>query len=187
MHTLDNNWTVWMHMPNDIDWSINSYKKIYNFKTLEDCILFIENINKEIVEKCMLFIMKNNIKPIWEDISNKKGGSFSYKINIENIHDIWKKLVYYLIGNTLSDNVELLNNINGISISPKKNFCIIKFWIGDIDNLTNNIIYNKYIKIDVDKNNSLGDNEVDNDPLKLDILLDIGKCNCIFKLHNILY
>ena len=187
MHNLNNSWTVWMHMPNDIDWSINSYKKIYNFKTLEECILFIENINKEIVEKCMLFIMKDNIKPIWEDAYNKKGGSFSYKINIDNIYNIWKKLVYLLIGNTLTNNIELLNNINGISISPKKNFCIIKFWLGDINNLSNNIIYDKYIKNAIDKNSNICDTDSYSDPFNLDVLLDTVKCNCIFKLHNILY
>ena len=29
----------------------------------------------------MIFYMKDNIKPIWEDINNKDGGSFSYKIS----------------------------------------------------------------------------------------------------------
>ena len=108
-------------------------------------------------------------------------------INIDNIYDIWKKLVYLLIGNTLTNNIELLNNINGISISPKKNFCIIKFWLGDINNLRNNIIYDKYIKNAIDKNSNICDTDSYSDPFNLDILLDTVKCNCIFKLHNILY
>ena len=41
-----------------------------NFDTLEDWKLF-ENDNSR-QEKCMLFIMKNNIKPIWEDSNNCK-------------------------------------------------------------------------------------------------------------------
>ena len=80
MHDLNNNWTLWLHLPYDTDWSINSYKKVSSFHTLEHCITLIEGINKEIVEKCMLFIMKNNIKPIWEDPENSKGGCISYKI-----------------------------------------------------------------------------------------------------------
>ena len=67
MYKLNNTWTLWLHLPHDVDWTINSYKKVFTFDTLDECITLIENINKEIVEKCMLFIMKNNIKPIWED------------------------------------------------------------------------------------------------------------------------
>ena len=132
MHNLNNKWTLWLHLPYDTDWSINSYKKVTTFDTLEDCIILIENINKEIIEKCMLFIMKNNIKPIWEDVENSKGGCLSYKINTENVYNVWKKLNYYLIGETLIDDKDIMDNINGISISPKKNFCIIKIWLTEI-------------------------------------------------------
>ena len=75
--------------------------------------------------------MKNNIKPIWEDYENSKGGCLSYKINTDYVYEVWKKLNYYLIGETLINDKEIIYNINGISISPKKNFCIIKLWIKD--------------------------------------------------------
>lgn len=185
MHKLEDNWTLWIHLPNDIDWGLNSYKKISTFSTLEDAILLIENIDKEIVEKCMLFIMKNNIKPIWEDNNNNKGGSFSYKINLENVYSLWKKLIYYLIGNTLTNNLELLKNINGISISPKKNFCIIKLWIGDINNLKDNEIY-KYLISSI-KEKSQDNYELENyDVFNIENIYN-EKITCIFKLHNIIY
>ena len=56
--------------------------------------------------------MKNNIKPIWEDIENSKGGCLSYKINTDYVYEVLKNLNYYLIGEKLSDNQELINNIN---------------------------------------------------------------------------
>lgn len=183
MHNLNNKWTLWLHLPHDTDWTINSYKKVSTFETLEDCIILIENINKQIVEKCMLFIMKNNIKPIWEDSENTKGGCLSYKINTDYVYEVWKKLNYYLIGGSLindNDN-DIMNNINGISISPKKNFCIIKFWIKNTENLKKNNIYNEI---------NLEPKTVENekkDPFKIDILCNIEKQNCIFKQHEILY
>ena len=179
MHKLNSNWTLWLHLPYDIDWSINSYKKVFTFDTLEDCISLIENINKEIVQKCMLFIMKNNIKPIWEDSNNCKGGSLSYKINTENVYDVWKKLNYYLIGGSLIDDKDIIDNINGISISPKKNFCIIKFWIKDTEILKNNEIFECL--------NTNDDETIKIDPLNIDILCDIEKQHCLFKQHEILY
>ena len=71
MHKLDNSWTLWLHLLYDSDWTINSYKKVYSFDTLENGVVLIENLNKEIVEKCMLFIMKNNTKPICNNLFEK--------------------------------------------------------------------------------------------------------------------
>ena len=183
MYTLNDKWTLWLHLPYDTDWSINSYKKVTTFDTLEDCIILIENINKEIVEKCMLFIMKNNIKPIWEDPDNSKGGCISYKITTDYVYDVWKKLNYYLIGGTLINDEDILNNINGISISPKKNFCIIKFWIKNSEIFKKSKFYQELI---IEKNSALQECEK-KDPLKLDILCNIEKQHCLFKEHQILY
>tara|TARA_Y100000741_G_scaffold360867_1_gene343843 strand:- start:1288 stop:1833 length:546 start_codon:yes stop_codon:yes gene_type:complete len=181
MYNLNNNWTLWLHLPHDTDWSINSYKKITTFETLEDCIILIENLNKEIVEKCMLFIMKNNIKPIWEDVENNKGGCLSYKINTEYVYDVWKKLNYYLIGETLIDDKDIMDNINGISISPKKNFCIIKFWIKNSEIVKKNCIFNE---LNIETHTIETEKK---DPFKLNILCDIEEQYCLFKEHEILY
>ena len=189
MHKLDNSWTLWLHLLYDSDWTINSYKKVYSFDTLENGTVLIENLNKEIVEKCMLFIMKNNIKPIWEDDNNNKGGCISYKISINNVYSVWKKLVYRLIGNTITHDTELLKCLNGVSISPKKNYCIIKIWLSSIDDLSNNIIYEFLMEsINTTKENSIIDitkNIVD--PLNIDQLCNIEKHQCVFKKHDALY
>ena len=80
--------------------------------------------------------MKEGIKPMWEDKQNINGGCFSYKINNKVVTKIWKELSYALMGETLSD----YDIINGITISPKKNFCIIKIWISNCDNINPEII-----------------------------------------------
>ena len=75
------------------------------------------------------------------DNNNKDGGSFSYKISNHLLEDVWKKLVYALLGNTLTDDENILKNINGISISPKKNYCIIKLWLANIENFKNTSLH----------------------------------------------
>ncbi len=75
--------------------------------------------------------MKNDIKPIWEVEENKKGGCFSYKITTCYIYELWKKMSYMLIGNSMINDNIIVKNINGISISPKRNFCILKIWNND--------------------------------------------------------
>ena len=52
-----------------------------------------------------------------------------YKVSNKIVYECWKSLTYNLVGESLSDNKKLQNDINGITISPKKNFCIIKIWL----------------------------------------------------------
>ena len=44
------------------------------------------------------------------------------------VHDIWNKLFYTTIGRTLSKDKSFVETVNGVTISPKKNFCIVKIW-----------------------------------------------------------
>ena len=130
-HILQNKWTMWAHLPHDVDWSINSYKKIYTVQTVEDTISLIETIPDILVKNCMLFFMKEGIKPIWEDTKNRNGGCFSFKVPNKNVFEVWKDLSFLLVGENISKNNLFVNNINGITISPKKNFCIIKIWMSN--------------------------------------------------------
>ena len=127
---LNDTWILYAHLPHDTDWSINSYKKILKISTVEQIISVCESLPEPMVQNCMLFLMRENIKPIWEDENNKDGGCFSYKINNKNVSDIWKKLSCLLVGESLI-NERMSLKINGITISPKKHFCIIKIWMKD--------------------------------------------------------
>lgn len=182
MHKLENNWLMWIHYVYDNDWSINSYKQIHSFDTLEELIKLNNFLNNNILSNLMVFYMKNNIKPIWEDENNKDGGSFSYKISNNLLENVWKNLVYSLLGNTLSDDENILKNINGISISPKKNYCIIKIWLANIENLRNTNIYD-FINDSINNNIDL----INYDPFNIHKICNIEEQLCIFKLHNSLY
>jgi hypothetical protein len=144
-HKLNTNWTLWAHLPHDTDWSINSYKCVYNFNYLEESIALAESIPDIMVKNCMMFLMKEDVKPTWEDPCNRNGGCFSYKVSNKNVHDIWNKLFYSTISNQLSNNDSFTNSITGITISPKKNFCIIKIWMGDSKYQNPELINIKYI------------------------------------------
>ena len=131
LHDLSDAWILWAHLPHDTDWSLKSYMKIYEFNTVEQAITITETLPPVLVTNCMLFLMRKGINPIWEDERNRNGGCFSYKIPNKDVPDAWKQLSYSLVGETMSDNNKLLPHINGITISPKKNFCIIKVWLAN--------------------------------------------------------
>lgn len=128
MHSLSEKWIVWSHLPQDINWSIDSYTPIMTITTVEELITLMQTLPDKIISSCMLFLMKEHVKPIWEDVRNKDGGCFSYKIN-DKIADVWKNVSYSIAGQTASKDVMLNRHISGISISPKKNFCILKIWM----------------------------------------------------------
>lgn len=142
-HFLLDKWNCWAHLPQDSDWSLSSYKKITTIHTIESASRYIENFPENIVKNCMLFIMRDGINPYWEDPKNIKGGCFSYKVNYKYVNECWKNLSYLLVGETLT-NVNISNNINGITISPKKNFCIIKIWLNTCDYMDVNVIRDIY-------------------------------------------
>jgi hypothetical protein len=131
LHDLSDGWILWAHLPHDTDWGLKSYMKIYEFNTVEQAITITETLPPVLVTNCMLFLMRKGINPIWEDERNRNGGCFSYKIPNKDVPDAWKQLSYSLVGETMSDNNKLLPHINGITISPKKNFCIIKVWLAN--------------------------------------------------------
>jgi hypothetical protein len=133
LHKLSDKWVLYAHLPHDTDWTIKSYIPILTVNTIEEAISLSEVIPEEMIKNCMLFIMRGAIAPMWEDTQNRHGGCFSYKVMSKNIKKIWNELFYRMVGNTLSHDKSFMRNITGITISPKKNFCIIKIWMTNCD------------------------------------------------------
>jgi hypothetical protein len=134
LHSLKNNWVLWAHLPHDSDWSINSYKIVAKFASAEDVIAVTEKLPETLIKNCMLFVMREGITPMWEDVKNRNGGSFSYKVSNKCIVDVWRDLTFVLVGESISSSQPFANSVTGITISPKKNFCIIKIWLTSCEN-----------------------------------------------------
>jgi len=139
-HNLNDTWILWAHIPDDTDWTLKSYIKIMKFNTVEELISLYDNISEKFINNCMLFLMKEGVTPMWEDKRNKEGGCFSYKINNKLTNLIWKKTSFSLAGASLTSDISHYNDINGITISPKKNFCILKVWFSNCNNQNPTII-----------------------------------------------
>lgn len=126
---LDNeSWTLWIH-PDGNDWTIKGYKKIYEMKSIQDFFgvyNYIIKISSFI--NVPVFFMKNNILPLWEDEPNSKGGVMSFKIDTRKAQLIWKECCMALIGRYLSHRMDI---INGLSMSPKSNCCVLKIWFSE--------------------------------------------------------
>ena len=129
-HNLIGKWDLYYHLPHDKNWDLSSYTIVMkSIDTVEKVISLNEIIVDNVVKNCMLFAMRSGITPMWEDPKNRNGGCFSYKVTNKQVYEVWKTLFYLLCGETLCEDPKLSKHINGITISPKKNFCIIKIWL----------------------------------------------------------
>jgi len=126
-YNLKNKWVLWYHSLKNKSWDNKSYIKVIEIKSLFDYKLLEEIMRINHLQNGMFFLMKNDIFPTWEDPKNRMGGCISFKYD-NNILNEWLKILLVCITEDLS---EYNNEINGLSISPKKEFNIIKVWIKD--------------------------------------------------------
>ena len=79
-YNLANKWSLYIHLQNTDDWSYESYHNILEIKSVGDAVSIIQELNFELIKKTIIFIMKDNIKPMWEDKANLNGGRFILRI-----------------------------------------------------------------------------------------------------------
>ncbi len=154
VHKTHTAWTFWYHNPIDKNWDLSSYTKIYEFQTLEDFCKIYNSWDEFLpsVSEGMFFLMRkfsngNYINPLWEDKYNKNGGFWSFKINKEDAEVIWKELSEYLVAEQICRYKTDTMMINGISISPKRNFCILKIWNNDHNKCDKGLLSNSIPKL----------------------------------------
>ena len=142
-HMLNDKWNLYYHLPHDKNWDVSSYSAIMSsIDNAEQIILLNQTIHDNVLKNCMLFVMREGITPMWEDPRNRNGGCFSYKISNRFVAEVWKKLFYMITGETICKDTSNSKHVNGITVSPKKNFCIVKIWL-DVSTLQDpNIISN---------------------------------------------
>lgn len=128
---FNNNFHLWMHDIHNKDWSINSYNNLCKIDNVSDFWKLFNNFDKlwgsddKYSRYAHYFFMKDDIEPIWEHETNRNGGVCSFKIEINDSLPVWIDLIMRFVCDSLNNDSD---DINGISISPKNNWAIIKIW-----------------------------------------------------------
>lgn len=135
---LHTTWTVWIHANDNPDWSLESYKAIYEIDSVGSMWRFLhvlENLDKSVRQ---YFIMRSGITPIWEDNNNKQGGICS--IMIDNMSrsrsggdlgvDAFSAICIMVLNESFVKNNQI---INGLCYSIKSRSALIKLWIKDYE------------------------------------------------------
>ena len=129
-HPLIGKWDLYYHLPHDKSWDLASYKAImHGIDNAEKTVAINEGLPENVVKFSMLFAMRSGITPMWEDPKNRTGGCFSFKVINKQVFEVWKALFYAMCGETLCINKQHSKLVNGITISHKRNFCIVKIWL----------------------------------------------------------
>ncbi|ADO67253.1 putative eIF-4E [Cafeteria roenbergensis virus] len=123
---LDNKWTLWIHQSKN-NWTINGFNNLYTINTIKD--FWTLHNSWEVnggIHLNNYFLMKDDIQPLWECAENKKGGCWSFKVKDTQSQELWNDISTFMISGNLSENMD---DINGLSITKKKNgWIIIKIW-----------------------------------------------------------
>lgn len=141
---LNTTWVVWIHENDNQDWSLKSYKSIYEIDSVGSMWRFLhvlDNLDKNIRQ---YYIMRNGITPIWEDNNNKQGAICS--IMIDNMNkfsshtkgdlgvDAFSAICILVLNESFVRNS---NVINGLCYSIKSRSVLIKLWIKDFESNKN--------------------------------------------------
>jgi hypothetical protein len=157
-HLLNDKWILYHHFPTEKNWTLSGYSIICgNVDSGEKVISLNNALSDNIIKYSMLFFMRNDITPLWEDPANKSGGCFSYKVVNKYVVQVWRHMMFLAAGESLTTCDSYNQCINGITISPKKNFCIIKIWLRDNNN---------------------------QDPNQITVIENLTKHGVMFKLHG---
>ena len=130
-HILNNKFTLYFHDPLSYNWTIKSYINITDIINIED-YWKINNLLEKYLHLGMFFLMRDKISPLWNETNNNY--SISMKVLKNESLWYWNYLNSLLLSENFlnTENKNDWNTLNGISISPKKNFCIIKIWLTKI-------------------------------------------------------
>lgn len=129
---LNDIWSVYFHN-NSINWDMNSFIFIHNISSVESfCEIF--DVFQPLWLNGMFFIFREHITPRWEDDNNVNGGCYSIKLSKEEAEEKWFELCSDVLGEVFGKDDTFSDNINGISITPKKNANLVRIWMKDSKN-----------------------------------------------------
>lgn len=131
-------WCLYFHDPYNSDWGFQSYKRICTISSIE-MYWTVHKLLQNHLHNAMFFLMREHVFPCWDDPNNVDGGCLSIKVLKQDLKRFWEYISTRTLGECLMKNIDLIENVNGVSTSPKKHFCIIKIWLKSNENIDRNM------------------------------------------------
>ena len=122
-------WTLYFHAAEEIKWTLNTFIKIGTMTTWNHFWAIMDALKIDSFADGMFFMMRDPSPPLWESHYHIRGGCYSFRCHKKNAANIFVDYMIASMINCASTNPD--NFINGLSISTKRGFNIIKVWNGD--------------------------------------------------------
>lgn len=122
-------WTLYFHEPEDKSWTPDSYKRIQGVNSWEALGALLREMGPHRLTNGMMFAMRGDTSPLWENKANIRGGSYCLKVSRKVAAEVYQKYLAAAACGIASTDTK--NAIVGVTMSPKKGFCIIKLWNTD--------------------------------------------------------
>jgi len=127
LRPLKDTWILWFHRVDSRDYSLESYVRIGDMKTIYHIWAILDSIKPAQWISGMFFFMREGYRPMWEAPENADGGTWSKKvISTDSI-----RVFIDMALNCASEELlkpEFSNTLVGVSFSPKGPSAIIKIW-----------------------------------------------------------
>jgi hypothetical protein len=127
---FNDTWKAFYHAPDDPDWTMQSYKSLCCVSSVRD-YWALQNSVSDALANGMFFLMREHIFPCWDDKYNIEGGCLSMKVSHGDAADVVSELMRRALGETLlgGEAAGSWAQVNGLSVSPKRAFNIVKIWL----------------------------------------------------------
>jgi len=131
---LENPWSFWFDKYPGPGLSVEQYaaalKKLGTVNTIQNFWMWFNNLPQvdQLKPKQCYHLMKDGIRPLWEDVSNLDGGSLSVKIRKEDANYVYQQVVLAVVGEQLSSILNEADDICGITLSVRNNENMLVIW-----------------------------------------------------------
>lgn len=119
-------WTLFAHASESEDWSEGSYARVGTFRDFESLWACLEVVGTEALLSSMWFFMRDPYPPLWENALNIRGGSYCLRIGEASTRELMDRYMAAVVLGVAA--VDPLNSIVGVTVSPKRQFHILKLW-----------------------------------------------------------
>jgi len=132
--SLENTWSIWFDRYKGAGLTVEEYAaslhQLGSFDTIQSFWRWYNNLplTNKLRPRDSYHLMKNNIRPRWEDPANVGGGSFSIRVPKSDTDAAWLQVLLATVGEQFSRTMNEKDDICGVTVSIRRDENLITVW-----------------------------------------------------------
>jgi len=131
---LENSWSFWFDRYLGPGLTVEEYASslcnLGSFHSIQNFWRWVNNLPPtcKLGPRTSYHVMKQNVRPLWEDDENVNGGTFTFKVSKAESDAVWLRVLLAIVGEQFSAVLDESDDICGASVSIRKDENIINIW-----------------------------------------------------------